>query len=226
MRPRNDAPSELFDPDRGEVTIVLPFAPVRFKAARARKDILTKAVRRITSKIPDVLSGEVTVDIEWLIHERERCESHASPDLDNILKPLLDALHGPRGILIDDSQIQALGIHWIDSPREEQTITIRIRHLPDELIPKAGLLFARVHANLCVPLNMNLPPRGLLVLIDNWEAAFRARGELLRSGMNYYGANRVMPIQRPFHSSRLRSFKIRPLAQLRTEVCKRIGSRP
>jgi len=46
--------------------------------------------------------GDVKVSIEWTLHEQDPYESDAAPDVDNILKPLLDVLCGPDGILIDD----------------------------------------------------------------------------------------------------------------------------
>jgi hypothetical protein len=38
-----------------------------------------------------LLSGDVQVGIEWTLHEEARYEQDAAPDVDNILKPLLDA---------------------------------------------------------------------------------------------------------------------------------------
>ena len=60
--------------------------------------------------------------IEWTVHEQDRYESDAAPDVDNILKPLLDGLCGPEGVLIDDCQVQAVDCRWIDWTLREQPV--------------------------------------------------------------------------------------------------------
>src|SRR5207244_5710585 len=54
-------------------------------------------------KFGRLLTGEVAVEVEWVLHERYRWESGlmlTTPDVDNIVKPLLDALCGPDALLI------------------------------------------------------------------------------------------------------------------------------
>ncbi len=123
-------------PDGREFAISIAVQPVRFKASRARKDKLTALVREHTSKCGFLLTGELKVDVEWLIHERDRHESPRSPDLDNTLKPLLDALQGPDGVMVNDSQIQEISCRWIDWESREQRLDLRIQHLEDEWVWK------------------------------------------------------------------------------------------
>jgi Holliday junction resolvase RusA-like endonuclease len=134
-----------------ELVIGIPLRPVRFKAPRARKQALDALIKQHTSKEAFLLTGEVKVDIEWMIHEQDRRESPRSPDLDNILKPILDALQGPEGVMVNDSQVQEISCRWIDWTSREQRLDLRIRHLEDEWIEKEALIFVRMTPNLSMP---------------------------------------------------------------------------
>jgi Holliday junction resolvase RusA-like endonuclease len=89
-------------PDTGELRVTLPLAPVSLQASRKQKTVLGDAVRGAFRRYKFILTGEVKMDIEWMIHERERYETSASPDVDNVLKPVVDATVGSQGILVDD----------------------------------------------------------------------------------------------------------------------------
>lgn len=153
-----------------------------------------------------------------MIHEQGRYESHRSPDIDNILKPVLDALQGPDGVLINDWQVQAISCRWIDWTSHEEQLAIRIGHMGDEWIEKQGLVFVQMTPTLCMPLNRALSPEGLLIMLEAWERQFTLRTELLAMGQDYYSANRIMSVKRPFHISRIRGFPSISLQQLRTEL--------
>ena len=84
----------------GDTIIVqVPLSPVRFKASRSRKNILTRSIRQQTMRARYIFTGDVKLDIEWMVHEKDRYESPRSPDIDNILKPIIDSLEGPDGIV-------------------------------------------------------------------------------------------------------------------------------
>lgn len=111
--------------------IELAFAPVSFQGSPGARRRLEQIVREAATKPGRLLTGEVGIEIEWLLHEKRRWESPhtlGTPDLDNILKPLIDGLCGPTGLLIDDCQVQAVACNWIDWERDpDQRITLRIR---------------------------------------------------------------------------------------------------
>jgi Holliday junction resolvase RusA-like endonuclease len=215
---RHDGLVNMNGPTSDEIVVSVPLPPVRFKASRARKDALTQQIKARTSKEQYLLTGEVKVDIEWLIHERDRHESPRSPDIDNILKPILDALQGPDGIMVNDAQVQEICCRWIDWTRREQRLDLRIHYLEDEWIEKDGLIFVRMTPTLCMPHNRTLPADGALVILEAWERQFAARAELLALTADYHAANRVMPVQRPFHISRVRAFATVTLEQICTDL--------
>ena len=89
--PRSQEP-----PFSGELTFVVEGPPVSQQSRRSEKDTFAKSIRAQMSECGYLISGDVRIYIEWTLHEQDRYESDAAPDVDNILKPLLDALCGPE----------------------------------------------------------------------------------------------------------------------------------
>ena len=133
------------------------------------------------------------------------------PDVDNILKPLLDALAGPTGVLIDDNQVQHVSCHWIDSYTNAESLTITFRHSPDEWLVKAGLFFVQLQGGLCIPLSRRTPNDFQRKVTEVYVTALKFRDEALLEGIDYYTACLCMPVQRMFHRTRLGAFEVMAL---------------
>jgi Holliday junction resolvase RusA-like endonuclease len=194
-----------------DIEIVVPAEPVSLQASARRKEELKNLIMNKTRDMEFMFLGDVSVEIEWQIHERVRYESDSSPDVDNIIKPILDAMCGPDGILVDDCQVQSITSSWIDWNRDEQMVTIRLRRLlPVTWAIKRGLVFIRFDNNLCLPISTNeLPPAGILAFLYAHKSKIDFRQRLLDAGVDYYQAQLVMPGQRLFHYSKLRVFRDR-----------------
>ena len=115
----------------GELKFVVEGPPDSQQSRRSEKEAFSASIRVQMGDCAYLLSGDVKVTIEWTLHEQDRCESDAPSDVDNILKPMLDALGGPGGVLIDDCQVQAVDCRWLDWPMREQRAEIVIRFLAD-----------------------------------------------------------------------------------------------
>jgi Holliday junction resolvase RusA-like endonuclease len=113
----------------GELEFTISGPPVSQQSTRSEKDKFAELMRKQIGNSPYLLSGDVRVEIEWSLHEQYRYESDAAPDVDNILKPLLDALCGPQGVLIDDCQVQAVDCRWIDWPDPRSSPLVSPGHL-------------------------------------------------------------------------------------------------
>jgi hypothetical protein len=135
-----------------------------------------------------LLAGDVKVGIEWTLHEQDRYESDAPPDVDNILKPLLDALCGPQGVLIDDCQVQAVDCRWLDWTLREQRVEITIDFRNDEWIPKKDLCFMHLGSSIYFPINTTPPAAARLLLIDGVCSMWSAREALIKLDWDYYDA--------------------------------------
>ena len=166
------------DPGSGELLFLIPRAPISLQATAVRKQAVRELVRDQTSKLDFLISGDIQIDIEWLLNERRRYESHVSPDVDNVLKPTLDALCGPQGALIDDCQVQAVSCRWIDWTRDDEQSEIRIRFFPDERVSRSGLKFVHMGRSLCFPFETDVPPIALMVMVQMVLGAFDAKDEL------------------------------------------------
>jgi hypothetical protein len=101
--------------DAGRVEIRGAVDPISLQAAGERKakfqESLSKAVAASTT---GVYTGDVEVTIRWFISQKRRYGTHIVADLDNVIKPLLDAVAGPDGLMMDDNQVQSLQVTWLD----------------------------------------------------------------------------------------------------------------
>jgi Holliday junction resolvase RusA-like endonuclease len=203
-----DSEQKRYEPT-GIISFRVNLAPTSQQSKRAVKDGFTKACKEAMAKFPVILYGEVKVDIVWYIHEQDRYETDAAPDVDNILKPLLDGLYGPGALLIDDCQVQEISCRWIDSAIHDQSVEIEVRHHPDDWLRRDSLSFVEFESCLCMPLSDSAPREAKILMLETWRLAFATREALLQKGWDWYSANSVMPIIRPFHKSRvIKRFKV------------------
>jgi len=204
----------MTDNPSGEIQLNLQIAPVSQQSKAMHKAVFSAAIKAITSKYKYILSGDVAVDVEWSVHQQERYETDRAADVDNILKPLIDALVGPDGLIIDDNQIQHVACRWIDAPTTDQSVQIRLQHAPDDCLSKSGLYFGQLEGGLCVPLSQATPIEWQIKVLTHYEKCLATRNEAIASGVDYYTASAIMPIQRAFHRSRVGKFKIIPADQI------------
>ena len=116
-------------PESGKIEFSIERAPVSLQAKGKRKREFKKQVAARVEKAGFLLSGDVRVHMQWHVHEEKRYETSTSADIDNIIKPLLDAICGPKGILIDDNQVQSIQCFWVDSyVYDREKIDIRIKY--------------------------------------------------------------------------------------------------
>ncbi len=195
-------------PEYGVLEFSVITEPVTLQAKEKKKQKLKNAIHQVVKGAKYYLSGDVQIEIEWLVHERERYETDSSPDVDNTVKPMLDALCGQHGILIDDCQVQAISCHWIDWTRNNHQINFRIKFFPDEWTLKDSLLFVDFGNNLCFPVHSNWTKEAKEIILDAVERMLQFRKDLERQTGDYYIAKSVMPIQRLFHKSRLNGHNI------------------
>jgi len=203
----------LCPPPFGEVIYTFSGKPPSQQSRRIVRDEFIDIVTAETKQAKYLLSDEVKIEIEWRLHEKLRYETDRAADVDNIIKPVLDALCGPDGILIDDCQVQAVTSYWIDTTSFNQEIKITIKMAsPDEYVLKEGLFFVHFGEGLCFPFNKNMP--ALADLIQHVASRLASRSELERKGADYYQSRRVMPIQIFFHRSRVARFEVVEIEQV------------
>ena len=193
-------------PEFGSLVFSLLAKPVSLQGSREKQAEIQELVKEITRPVRYLLSGELKLDIEWYVHERDRWESAAAPDIDNIMKPLLDGLSGPDGIMVDDCQVQEIACRWIDWASHTNELRFELRFHPDDYIRKEKLVFVHVGRNLYMPLNTEQSPEIQRTFLDTWSRMTAARNKIEGASGDNYTAKHEMPVQRAFHGARLRSF--------------------
>jgi Holliday junction resolvase RusA-like endonuclease len=196
-------------PQDGELSFTLALGPASVQGGKVKKDALLEEVLRQTRDFQYLLTGDMALDIEWMIHEHERYETDRSPDIDNIWKPLIDSFCGPQGVLIDDCQVQSVAMRWIDWTFDRQEINVRMKFHSDEWMRKAGLYFVHHRRALCFPVGGGLKPELEARVVEHLRGMIESRDRLMATGVDYYAAKSVMSVQRPFHRSRLQRFEVR-----------------
>ncbi|MFC8956181.1 RusA family crossover junction endodeoxyribonuclease [Streptomyces sp. NPDC057101] len=193
----------------GRVDILSAVDPVSLQAGPVRKagfkDALASAVRTATT---GVFTHDVEVSLVWYIEESRRYQTHLVADIDNVLKPILDAVTGLDGIMIDDNQVQSIRASWMTpGPRagfELQFTALRA----DDYLSREGLSFVEFGADRCY-----LLPRAersvQAVIVRAYREALAGHRHMLDTGISEDVARSVLPSVRPFPRARLGQFEVR-----------------
>lgn len=186
--------------------------PVSLQGDGARKKLFKAAMAEVVARETDrIFTGDVKVGITWYISEERRYSTHIVADLDNIVKPLFDAITGPGGILIDDNQVQQFGASWTDAAPGDLKFTVEISATsPNQFIRRAALEFFEFDHHGCLPVPAESPEFQLQV-INTVARGLRLRRALLDRGIDPFVASMHLPRQRFFPRARLGGYTVKPL---------------
>lgn len=140
------------------VTLELQFDEiVSVQSQSVRKRELVDAIHVELSRFKWLISGSVQIEFAWYLPGVERQETDKVGDIDNITKPILDALTGVKGILIDDAQIGSVHTFWMS--RNEQLpyslLRLEVQFSNDDCLDKHNLVFIRYWDAMCVAFNVD-----------------------------------------------------------------------
>ncbi|MDD2321708.1 MAG: RusA family crossover junction endodeoxyribonuclease [Geobacteraceae bacterium] len=211
-------------PDNGTIEISLMREPVSLQANRVNKDALKQEIQLLTTQTKYLLVGDLRVDVIWRLSEQERYETDASADVDNIIKPILDALGGITGLFVDDCQVQFVSCHWFDGPPGAQETSIKLSFSPQEWMTKEGIVFVHMGRGLCMPFDISWGKEGNVILLDKFIEMIRLRDNCLKETGDYYRAMSLLPTSRIFHRTRVNDFKVIEPLEFRQMQWKRIRS--
>jgi hypothetical protein len=168
----------------------------------------------------------VQVEFAWYLHGVQRQETDKIGDIDNITKPILDALVGPDGILIDDSQIGSLHTFWMS--RNEQlaysVLKLKVSFNNDDCLDKAGLVFIQYWSAMCVAINVDFgDPKSVfgVLTVVRFRKHYRALAEMF-DGAGANADNFLVQSTWDFHRTRVSAFareNIVTLEQFRLRAC-------
>lgn len=200
---------EVFEsPDHSVIEIHSDVDPISLQASVARKNkyrgALSAAVAQNTSRL---FVHDVTVSLVWVIAEERRYRTHIVADLDNILKPSIDALVGPTGVMIDDNQVQSIQASWNTGLGRSEGFMLRVESLGrGDYLPRGGR-FVEIATGQC----FYVPPMGARQQKDYVGRLVEMnakREELIALGARQDLLWAVTPLARSFPRARLGKFEI------------------
>lgn len=187
--------------------------PLSLQAAAERKRPYMAALREaVFSATSTVMTGDVKIEIDWYIDQHDRYSTNKVADIDNIVKPILDSVSGNGGILIDDGQVQAIDVRWLDKLNVKEDFRVRFEPLAFEgMIARESLGFAEFSSSRCLPIQTNLDVRARTLILTAVKEQLAAAEYLAGMGVRQEVANATLPVQRFFPPSRLRQNGFTPM---------------
>lgn len=184
------------------------FAPISFQNSNsATKNLFINNVKKILSTFQYYILEDVQIDISWFTDECYRYETDKCPDVDNIIKPILDSFIGPNGFLIDDCQIQSVSSTWIDHSGN-QSFEARVKYHWDMTCLKDDLFFIQIDKGLCFPFRKSFSAKIAKTRLESIINSIQAREQMVANGHRMVEALESLPLQRFFHRSRIRDIQI------------------
>ena len=122
------------NPMFGEWQHTFLFAPVPYGDGRAKRAAFRAAMQSELSN-KWIYSHDIQLEITLHLDVQTILETSDTADLDNYAKAILDGLKGPEGIMLDDTQVQALVISWLDG-YGKPSFTIETKASPDYFVIK------------------------------------------------------------------------------------------
>ncbi len=125
----------------GIISLKILKEPISLQSKGDKKKELKKNILENLKKLEFSIASDVAVEIIWIINEWDRIKSSSTPDVDNIIKPILDAISGIGGILIDDSQIKEVNCKWEHSDFVDVKLIIKIKMLGKAYFKRNDIFF-------------------------------------------------------------------------------------
>jgi len=175
--------------------------PISFRRSKKDLQLITEFIECQTAEIPWICTEDISIRIEWMINDRDRYESDSVPDLDNIVKPILDSLCGQKGIIIDDCQVVDFSASCLGGWDPGRNCFHLHFNLPTAglfdnygCIPRTELIFVDIGDNLFVPVNRKIES-------EVWRV--ESCLEWVRNRPRNNPCEEGMPIRRIFHRTRV-----------------------
>jgi Holliday junction resolvase RusA-like endonuclease len=194
------------NPD-GELVFRVAAEPASIQSRPAARAVFEQSIRAETRKIDYIIEDKVGIDVTWFVEPLRRWETDELPDLDNWLKPLLDGLSGPDGVMIDDSQVCNLSVSWTEGTVNSSTLSIVMRFTPEKTWPKATLRFVQFEGGLCTL----IPPEVAndYVAAELWVKAYSDRLATVGRLRDIAHGSSIWPLLSQFvHRTRLKGFRV------------------
>lgn len=180
---------------------------VSAQSQKSARDELCVKIREALQEFNWICAGQVNLELLWYLHATQRQETDKIGDIDNITKPIIDALTGDKGLLVDDSQIGSMHSFWNsrNHQTEKDVLILRIQFSNDECLKKENLTFIQYSSAVCIPMNVDFSNMrdilGALAVIVFRRGQRRLAAEIRRQGDDFDRA--LVNSTWEFHRTRL-----------------------
>lgn len=205
---RGEAPSPF-----GKAEFVVQGSPASVQSKKAIRDEYLKSVKEQFSKLQYLLTGEITLNVTWLLPAKQRFETDAKSDIDNCIKPIIDAFTGPDGLFIDDCQLRGLYICWRHIESGNERLIFKFEFQGDQYSLKEELAFVQLDAALCTPVNLNWPSAAKKMWAAMLITNQKTKKILERLGVTYPAVAGFLGGNQPFHRTRVNGFPVLSLCE-------------
>lgn len=186
---------------------------------QSRKVLIDQVVNQIRTELGKfkwLVCGPVRLDLGWYLNAIERQETDVIGDMDNITKPIQDALCGPDGLLVDDSQIGALYTYWMtrNDLLTDNVLVMKLNFNNNDALMKQSLFFVQYHQAICLPVNVDYS-RIIDMVAANLIIKARLKYRRLAGTIKKLGSNadnHLVQSNYDFHRTRLNAFSAQILS--------------
>lgn len=193
----------------GEYSFRVNGAPASLQSPRQIKQQYQQRIRDEIVGCRNIFSREVEAIIIWYTDYKKRYTSDSSFDIDNIVKPTLDALVGINGLLFDDCQVQSIICHWIDKNKDQDDyVEITLKTLEgngDYVVRKDNVCFFQLEGPVYyLFLCNNMSGAIARKIYANYQDTIKIINELIAGGVNPDEASYLWPFMATkYHITRI-----------------------
>jgi hypothetical protein len=172
------------------------------------RDEYLNSIREQFKDIKYLLTGDLVLDVTWLLPAKQRYETDAKSDIDNCLKPIIDAFTGPDGFFIDDCQIRGLYMCWRHIESGDERLIFDFSFQADQYSLKKDLAFVQLDGALCTPVNLNWPTAAIIMWAEMLDLNQKSKAILEKLGVSYPVVAGFLGGNQPFHRTRVNRFRL------------------
>lgn len=204
---KGEAPSPF-----GRAEFVVQGSPASVQSKKPVRDAYLDSIKNQFSNFKYLLTGEIILNVTWLLPAKQRFETDAKSDIDNCIKPIIDAFTGSDGLFIDDCQIRGLYICWRHIESGNERLVFEFEFQGDQYALKEELAFVQLNGALCTPVNLNWP-RAAKAMWATMLVTNQKNKEILEQlGISYPAVAGFLGGNQPFHRTRVREFRVLSLS--------------
>lgn len=197
----------------GKAEFVVRGSPASVQSKKEVRENYLGVIKKEFQDLKYLLTGDLILNVTWLLPAKDRYETDAKSDIDNCIKPIIDAFTGPDGFFIDDCQLRGLYICWRHIVSDDERLIFEFEFQSDQYSLKEELAFVQLNGPLCTPVNLNWPLAAKLLWADMLKSNQASKNMLEKLGAPYPAVASFLGGSQPFHRTRVKGFKVLTLSE-------------